>query len=197
MYLLSADFAPAFLRNAKIAPPATKPPNKATITIGLINTSKHSFLEYECSCYPAKVLELPAKMRLHDDSTANLRPNHCPHLYFLSGFKAGDFLKRAPVNRELSTAAGFAQSQRQRFGGGSGLGVAERDRSETLGRIWSGLAPLTVLLVEKQLPRVVSLPLHPDAVLAGRNRHVTKSEIDVGLERRRGVRPQTPQAARL
>ncbi len=77
VYLLSADFAPAFLRNAKIAPPATKPPNKATITIGLINTSKHSFLEYECSCYPAKVLELPAKMPLHDDSTANLRPNHC------------------------------------------------------------------------------------------------------------------------
>ena len=57
VYLLSVDFAPAFLRNAKSAPPATRPPNKATITIGLMNTSTDSLLKNEHLGYITAVLE--------------------------------------------------------------------------------------------------------------------------------------------
>jgi hypothetical protein len=51
-----------------------------------------------------------------------------------------------------------------------------------------------MLLVEKQLPGVIFLPLHPDAVFPGRNSNITKSQIDVSLKGCGGVSPNPPQA---
>ena len=54
-------------------------------------------------------------------------------------------------------------------------------------------SPLAVFLVEKQLPGLVFLLLHPDAIFPGRNRNVTKSQVGFGLEGCGGVSPHPPK----
>lgn len=43
VYLLTADLSPLFLRTAKSAPPMTKPPNTAMITMASTYTSQLDF----------------------------------------------------------------------------------------------------------------------------------------------------------
>src|SRR5207245_2665762 len=110
--------------------------------------------------------------------------------------EVGGELRVAPMDRESSTVIALVQAKRQLFGVVGGLALRERGGGEVGGRVVVR-AEHTGFLVEDQRPLVAGLFPGPDAVLALRDGDVAESEIGIGRERRRVVRPQAPEAADL